>query len=192
LKRIIIATVAVAASLTACKQKLPAPTAPPSVKFDTSLPVNEIMAHVVDPGSFMYWKATGVDVTKQGTTDLTPTTEEGWENMVSGATIVAEAGNMLQLAGRARPPEADWDKYAQRLTAQALEARAVADKHEKTMVFDEGAKLYQVCVDCHKQYVIDPLIKAQGPGGLEHNPLPDWPADIRAKQQAYQAKPAKP
>jgi hypothetical protein len=190
LKRII--TMAIVAVLTACSQK-PAATAAGAVKFDTSLPVNAIMDHVVDPGAFLYWKSTGEEVTEHGTKDLTPTTEEGWENMVSGATIVAEAGNMLQLAGRARPPEADWNKYAQQLTAQALVARAAADAHDKKLVFEEGAKLYQVCVDCHKQYVIDPLVKEQDKhGGAVHDPLPEWPVDVRTKQQAYEVTQAKP
>jgi hypothetical protein len=191
LKRIITLAVA-AVLLTACDQK-PAAPAGGAVKFDTSLPVNAIMGHLVDPGAFMYWKSTGEELTEQGTRDLTPTTEEGWENMVSGATIVAEAGNMLQLAGRARPPEADWNTYAQQLTAQALVARAAAEAQDKKLAFAEGAKLYQVCVDCHKQYVIDPLVKEQDKhGGAVHDPLPEWPADVRAKQQAYEATQAKP
>jgi hypothetical protein len=190
--------VVVTTLLTACNQKqaAPASAAAPAlgtVKFDTSLPVNAIMGHVIDPGAFLYWRSTGWEVTKQGTKDLTPTTEDGWENMVSGATIVAEAGNMLQLEGRAWPPEADWNKYSQQLTAQALVARAAADAHDKNAIFAEGAKLYQVCVDCHKQYVIDPLVKEQDKhGGAVHDPLPEWPADVRAKQQAYEAAQAKP
>lgn len=191
MKRIISITL-VTVLLTACNQKPAAPAAG-AVQFDTSLPVNAIMGHVVDPGAFLYWKSTGEEVTQQGTKDLTPTTEDGWENMISGATIVAEAGNMLQLAGRARLPEADWNKYAQQLTVQALVARAAADAHDKKAVFAEGAKLYQVCVDCHKQYVIDPLLKEQDKhGGAVHDPLPEWPADVRAKQQAYEAAQAKP
>jgi hypothetical protein len=191
LKRV-ITMAAFAALLAACNQK-PAPPPTPPAKFDTSLAVPEIMGHVVDPGAFMYWKLTGEEETKQGTKDLTPTTEEGWETMVSGATIVAEAGNMLQLPGRAREPEADWNRYAQQLTAQALVARAAADRHDRKAVFVEGANLYLVCVACHKQYVIDPLVKEQDKhGGLAHDPLPDWPADVRAKQQTYDAAQAKP
>ena len=191
MKRIITMAVA-SVLLAACNQKRAPPEAG-AVTFDTSLPVNAIMGHIIDPGAFMYWKSTGEEVTEQGTRDLTPTTEEGWENMVSGATIVAEAGNMLQLKGRARPPEADWNKYAQQLTAQALVARAAADAHDTKAVFVEGAKLYQVCVDCHKQYVIDPLVKEQDKhGGAVHDPLPEWPADVMAKQQAYEAAQAKP
>lgn len=186
MKRIITMT-ALAVLLTACNQKPAAPAAG-AVKYDTSLAVNEIMGHMIDPGSFMYWNSTGDEETEAGTKSKAPTTEEGWENMVSGATIVAEAGNALQIPGRAMAPEADWNRYAQQMTAQALVARAAADKHDPKAVFVEGAKLYEVCVACHKQYVIDPLVKEQDKhGGAVHDPLPDWPADIRKKQEAFEA-----
>jgi len=186
LKRIITMT-ALAVLLTACNQKPAAPAAG-ATKFDTNLNVKEIMGHMVDPGSFMYWKTTGEEETADGVKSLAPTTEEGWETMVSGATIVAEAGNALQLPGRARAPEADWNRYAQQLTAQALVARAAADKHDPKAVFDEGAKLYQVCVACHKQYIIDPMIAENNKNGWpKTDPLPDWPADVKKKQEAYEA-----
>ena len=181
----IIALGAVAVLLAACNPKPAAPAAG-APKFDTGLAVNEIMGHMVDPGAFMYWKSTGEEVTEAGAKSLAPTTEEGWETMVSGATIVAEAGNALQLSGRAIAPEADWNRYAQQLTVQALVARAAADKHDAKLTLEEGAKLYLICVACHKQYVIDPLVKEQDKhGGAVHDPLPDWPADVKAKQDAY-------
>ena len=190
LKRI-VTMAAMAALLAACNQKPPAPAAG-AVKFDNSLNVTEVMGHMIDPGAFMYWKGSGEEVTEAGVKDLSPTTEEGWETLVSGATIVAQAGNVLQLPGYARAPEADWNKYAQQLTAQALVARAAAEKHDKKAVFDEGGKLYEVCVACHKQYVIDPLIKEQDKnGGPPHDPLPSWPAEAVKEQQAHDAAAAK-
>ena len=171
MKRIITMT-ALAVLLTACNQKPAAPAAS-APKFDASLNVSEVMGHMVDPGAFMYWKGSGEEITEAGVKDLSPTTEEGWETLVSGATIVAQAGNVLQLPGYARAPEADWKKYAQQLTAQALVARAAAEKHDKKAVFDEGGKVYEVCVACHEQFVIQPDIKANGPA--KGNPLPAIP-----------------
>ena len=186
MKRIITMT-ALAVLLTACNQK---PAAPPAgaPKFDTNLNVSEVMGHMVDPGAFMYWKGSGEEITEAGVKDLSPTTEQGWETLVSGATIVAQAGNVLQLPGYARAPEADWNKYAQQLTAQALIARKAAEAHDRKAVFDEGGKLYEVCVACHKQYVIDPLIKEQDKnGGPPHDPLPSWPASAVKEQEAHDA-----
>jgi len=169
---------ALAVLLTACNQKPAAPVAG-APKFDTSLAVTEVMGHMVDPGAFMYWKGSGEEVTEAGAKDLSPTTEEGWETLVSGATIVAQAGNVLQLPGYVRAPEADWNKYAQQLTAQALVARKAAEAHDKKAVFDEGGKVYEVCVACHEQFVIQPDIKANGPA--KGDPLPPLPGTKAGK-----------
>lgn len=151
-----------------------------------ALPMPEFMGHVVDPAAFAYWKASGTEETKTGVKDLSPTTEEGWENMESAAAVLIEAGNTMQLPGRERP--GNWYKYAQDMTAQAILAKAAAGKHDKAGTYSEGAKLYQICTACHKEYVIDPGIKANGPA--KGDPLPDWPADVKAKQKSFEAKPA--
>ena len=54
-------------------------------KFNTDLPMNELMAHVVDPASFAYWKGSGTEVTAAGARDLSPTTDKGWEELESAA-----------------------------------------------------------------------------------------------------------
>ena len=172
----------------ACSPQKPAAPATQAKYNVAALDMKEFMGHVVDPASFAYWKGSGTDETAQGTKDLTPTTDEGWEQMETAAAVLIEAGNALQLPGRPRAPEADFDKFAQQLTAEAILAKAAAAKHDKQGVYDEGAKLYLICTACHKEYVIDPGIKANGPA--QGNPLPDWPADVKAKQGKYAAKPA--
>lgn len=181
----LITFAACAALLTACSPQKPAETAAAgAVKFNTdALDMKEFMGHVVDPASFAYWKGSGTEVTAKGEKDLTPTTDEGWEQMETAAAVLIEAGNALQLPGRPRAPEADFDKFAQQLTAEAVLAKAAAEKHDKAGVYAEGAKVYLICTACHKEYVIDPGIKANGPA--QGNPLPDWPTDIKAKQQTY-------
>lgn len=183
----IITLAACAALLAACSQQKSAPQAPSLAKFNTSLPMDELMGHVVDPASFTYWKGSGTEVTAKGAKDLAPTTEEGWEALESAAATLIEAGNMLQLPTRARAPEADWYKHAQALTARAVVAKAAAAKHDKEAVFKAGAALYEECTACHEEYVIQPQLKANGPA--QGAPLPDWPADIRARQQTYAGKP---
>lgn len=159
--------------LAACSPKA-SPPAADGPKYATDLSMVELMAHVVDPAAFLYWKNSGTMVDEKGEHDLSPTTDEGWEVLITGATTVAEAGNLLQMPGRARAPEADWNRYAQQLTAQAMVARAAAEKKDKAAVFAEGGKLYEVCVACHEQFVIQPELKANGPA--KGDPLPSVPA----------------
>jgi hypothetical protein len=182
----LVPLVAVAAVLAGCQPKPATKTAaaaPP--KFNTELPMDEFMGHMVDPAAFMYWRGSGTEETEKGVKQLSPPKEdeEAWDNIVSGATILIAAGNELQLPGRVRAPEAHWVKYAQDLTAEAVLARAAAEKKDPKGVYDEGAKLYEVCVACHEEYVIQPEIKANGPA--KGDPLPDWPADVKAKMEAY-------
>ena len=165
----------------------------PMAKLDTSLDMPEFMGHVVDPAAFVYWGGSGSEETASGTKDLSPTTDEGWEKLESAAASLIEAGNMLQMPGRERhlpdAPDSDWYKHAQQLTKLAVVAKAAAAKHDKDGVYKAGADLYEECTACHEEYVIQPQIKANGPA--KGNPLPDWPADVKAKQQAYDAKAAK-
>jgi hypothetical protein len=165
---------ACAAALAACSPKTPAAKSAGEPKINTDLPMTEFMGHFVDPAAFMYWKNSGTMVDEKGEHDLTPTTDEGWDVLVTGATMLVEAGNVLQLPGRTRAPEADWNKYARMLTERALIARAAAEKHDKTAVFEEGAKVYEVCVACHEQFVIQPQLKAEGRPTAD--PLPEVPS----------------
>jgi len=167
---LVTALACAAAALAACSQK-PAATAAAGARYNTDLPMSEFMGHFVDPAAFMYWKNSGTVVDEKGEHDLTPTTDEGWDVLVTGATMLVEAGNVLQLPGRTRAPEADWNKYAKMLSDRAMIARAAAEKHDKQAVFEEGAKVYEVCVACHEQFVIQPDLKANGPAKAD--PLPE-------------------
>ncbi len=142
-------------------------------KFNTDIPMTEYMGHVVDPAAFMYWGNSGSDVTEEGEKERYPTTPEGWDVLVTGATILVEAGNTLQLPHRVRQPEADWNKYSRMLSERAMIARAAAEKKDKQAVFDEGGRLYEVCVACHEQFVIQPQLESTGPA--EGAPLPKVP-----------------
>lgn len=181
--RRLLAVAACAAALAACSpHKAAAPAAEPAPKYNVDLPMDELMGHVVDPASFVYWSGSGTEETAKGTRSLAPTTEEGWEQLENGAATLIEAGNLLQLPGRPRAPVADWNGYAQKLTAVAIAAKAAAEKHDEKAVYEQGAEIYKVCTACHEEYVIQPGLKANGrPQGS----LPPWPADVKAKQEQY-------
>lgn len=172
-----VSLAAAAALLVGCSPQKPAAPPPAPAKYNTDLPMAELMGHVVDPAAFTYWRGSGTEITAKGERDLSPTDEAGWETLENGAATLIETGNLLQLPSRVRAPVADWNRYAQQLTAQAVIAKAAAEKHDKQAVFDEGGRLYEVCTACHKQFVIDPELAAHGrPVGA---PLPPWPSDLK-------------
>ena len=169
------------ALLLACQPKPPANPAKYNIE---ALDVKAFMANVVDPNADAIWAASGSEETATGVKENTPTTDAGWDAMRSQAAVLIEAGNALQLPGRPRAPEGDFYKYAQQLTAQAVLVKAAVDKRDKEAIYTEGAKLYQVCTACHAEYLITPLLKA---GGRPAGTLPEWPADLVAKQKQYLA-----
>lgn len=188
MKRILtIVAVAAAAGVGGCQPK---PAAKAEGAYNTDLPMAELMGHVIDPAAWTYWRGSGTEETLEGTKDLSPTTEEGWQQLENGAATLIEAGNLLQLPGRVRAPEADWNRYAKQLTERAIAAKAAAEKHDKQGVFDEGGRVYEVCTSCHRQFVIEPQLQAQGGAGT--STLAPMPKDVEARIEAHEraAKPA--
>jgi hypothetical protein len=162
MNRVLVLTVTgLALALAGCSQ-LPGAK---RVEYNTDLPMNELMGHVIDPAAWAYWRGSGTEITAEGERDLSPTTEEGWLVVENGAATLIEAGNLLQMPGRPRAPEADWNRYSKQLTERAMVARAAAERKDKQAVFDEGGRVYEVCQACHKQFIIDAQENAQGSPG---------------------------
>jgi len=151
MKRSVLLLASVGVLLAACSKPVPQP------KYDTSLDMKELMGHLVDPGSWAFWHATGTVVTADGEKSNAPTTQDGWDAAESGATEVMQAGNILQLPGNSRGPE--FDAFAQDLIVKAKAAREAAEAKDPKAMFDTGAAMYQVCVDCHAKYVMPAYIK---------------------------------
>jgi cytochrome c551/c552 len=163
-----------AALLASCSKPASQAAAPAEAKYDTSLDMKEIMGHLVDPGSWAFWHASGTVTSKDGDKSLLPTTEEGWEAAESGA---------VQLHGYSRGPE--FNAFAQDLTAKAKLAKAAAEAKDGKAMFTTGADLYQVCVACHAKYVMPAYIAIRDK--TKYPPLPDWPADVKAAQTKFAA-----
>jgi len=141
--------------------------------YNTSFAVKEIMGHVIDPAAQTYWHASGYHITAEGSTNLRPTTEEGWLAAESGAVQVAEAGNLLMLPGRRRD-DGEWIKFAQALNKAGLDALEATEARDDDRMFDTGGKIYEVCTGCHQKYLLPFL----GPDG---EPVKGGPLDSGAK-----------
>jgi hypothetical protein len=158
----------------------------PKPTYDTTLPVSEVMAHIVDPAAWQVWHSSGTVDTLDGPKSLAPTTDEGWLSAESGSAAIAEAGNLLQLPGRARD-DGDWLKYARALTAAGLASKAAAEAKDPQKMYVTGAQIYQVCTDCHAKYYLPYVPKdASWPA---HPRLPEITPEILAKMRADAAAP---
>lgn len=129
--------------------------------------VKYTMQWVLDPAADHIWDSAGSIITEEGTRDLRPTTEEGWLAVQHSAVVVAEAGNLLMMPGRAREND-DWREFALGLVDAGLSAKAAAEAQDADALFDAGGQIYRVCSSCHAVYVqSDEKPGIQGPEKAE-------------------------
>ena len=138
--------------LIACSSK-PEPTGTAMADFTLVLDHQQMMDWVLDPAAEIIWDSAGTIITAEGERELAPTTDEGWEYVVSGAATLAEASNLLMLAERSMGE--DWNAYSKALMATSISALEAAKAKDSDALFDAGGKIYQACLACHQQYAVD-------------------------------------
>ena len=111
---------------------------------------HEVMEWVLDPAADVIWDSAGFVITLEGEEDLAPTQDEGWENVVRNATVLAESANLLMMPGHTAG--ADWDEFAVALRDRSQLAIAAAHARDADTLFDVGGEIDQVCRACHEQY----------------------------------------
>ena len=153
---------ALAALVAACSEKTqtPAAAAPAAAgsvsaaDFHTELPMKELMAHVIDHAADGIWLAQGWLINAEGTHELFPTTDAGWNYASNSAVTLAEASNLLLLPGRPVDDDRRWVDAAHALHDAAMQAHEMAEKRDKEAFFTAGSSIYEACVQCHSHYII--------------------------------------
>lgn len=125
----------------------------PETHYRLVLDTRQLMNWVLDPPADVLWGSAGAILTEAGEQDLAPVDDEGWTRVRDAAAMLAESGNLLMLPGRSRG--ADWDGFAQAMTAVAREAMAAADARDDERLFEIGGRLYEACVACHQQFMLE-------------------------------------
>lgn len=116
----------------------------------------ELMAHVLEPNAQVYWRAVGWIIDSEGEHELRPESEEDWLAVENAAFVVAEAGNLLMMDGRALD-DGPWMTMSQALIDIGRRAVEVAEQRDEQAVFDVGAEMYFVCTQCHATYALETL-----------------------------------
>ena len=124
--------------------------------FDTSISVKDLMANVVDPTADEVWASVGTVMTKEGTFERAPQTDEEWAQVKASAMAIQEVGNLLMIPSRSGGND-EWNQRALDLIKESKRVVQAAEKHDKQGVFDTGADMYESCVNCHKRF--DPAIR---------------------------------
>lgn len=141
--------------LFACSEPPPPPPPPPAAKpappFRTILDLRQFMMLVIDPATDGVWDSVKTIVTKKGTEEIRPKTDEQWNAVRSSAATVAEAANLLMLEGRAKDQK-EWMAAVRRLIDTAEKAMKAAEAKDADAVFDAGGEMYEACRACHQRY----------------------------------------
>ena len=113
--------------------------AQPMPPFQAHVDMKTFMEHVLTPAAKIVWSVNAVVIDEKGEHDLSPKTEAGWEEIVSGAATLAEATNALMIPERARDPQ--WIVCVQRLAEAANQACVAAEAHDLKTVSEVSDRL---------------------------------------------------
>ena len=104
----------------------PAGEAAPAIPFKAQVHMKTFMEHVLTPAAKLIWSVNAIVVDENGEHDLSPKSDADWEQIVSGAAMLAEATNALMIPQRARDRE--WNAFARRLAEAADKAYVAAGR----------------------------------------------------------------
>ena len=127
--------------------------AAPSNPFRLHVDMKTFMEHVLTPAAKVIWRVNAVVIDENGEHDLSPKSEADWEDIVSGAAMLAEATNALMIPQRAL--DARWYVYAGRLGDAANKAYRAAEAHDLKAVAEVSDALDGICAACHRHYGVE-------------------------------------
>ena len=164
----------------ACSAPAPAPPAKKEPPFRKTATIKDIMDSMVDPSADFLWESVATIVTRKGTEERRPRTDDEWKAVRRAAITLMEATNLLIMDGRlvARPgeksenpgielsPEAirrvmddDPDtliKLAGALHDAGMKAMAAIDAKNADALSDAGEVIDNACETCHLKYWYPP------------------------------------
>lgn len=125
----------------------------PGAPYQAHVDLKTFMEHVLTPAAKVVWSVNGIVIDAKGEHDLSPKTDDDWEQLVSGAATLAEASNALMIPQRAR--DQDWIRYAQDLAKAADKAYHAAEDHDLKSIAEVSDRLDGICAACHRHYGVE-------------------------------------
>src|SRR6266481_7283597 len=121
--------------------------------FQPHVDMKTLMEHVLGPAAAIIWKVNGVVIDEKGEHDLSPKSDDDWEQVVSGAATLAEATNALMIPQRVR--DAEWNSYVKKLADAADNAYRAAEAHDLKSISEVSDQLDGICAACHRHYGLE-------------------------------------
>jgi hypothetical protein len=125
------------------------PQPPP---FKPVADVKQLMLGAIDPNADVIWEATGRIISKAGVENRHPKNQDEWDAVRNSAIVLAEAGNLLMMAPRAKDGDL-WMKRSQEMIDTGVAAWRAAEARNVDQLFTIGGDLYETCSRCHQDYM---------------------------------------
>ena len=108
---------------------------------------------MLDPAVDVLWDAVGSVVTVEGTFEKAPATDDDWAGVRASAIQLAESGNLLMMATASGGSRGVDHRRPRRSSTHSKRAIQAIDKKDKDALFTIGGDLYDVCTNCHRQFM---------------------------------------
>lgn len=127
-------------------------SAPPPPPYKPVVDTKLLMQAMIDPTADEIWDAVKTIITRDGAEEIRPRTAEEWQAVRNHAVTLAESGNLLMMAPRAKDG-GEWMKRAQELIDTSERAIRAAEARNADQLFTVGSDIYEACSNCHRQYM---------------------------------------
>lgn len=165
-----------------CSSSIP-PKAPPRAPelwgdLKPVVSVKELMRDMLDPLADNIFDAVSITVTKNGTVEVVPKTDEDWAKIRIGAVTIAEGAYLLKIPRPFAPPGdlnnsvgpdaaelspaqitakverdlVEWNARIEALRNVGLEVIDIVKRKDVNELWDAGQNLDEACENCHRSY----------------------------------------
>jgi hypothetical protein len=149
--------------------------AKPEAEYRPTTTIRDLMDGMVDPAADTIWNSVSTTITKKGTEEKAPHTDEDWGTVRHSAIALVEASNLLQIPGRhvalpgqkneqgieLQPEQIEtfinqdrqaWITLAHGLHDAATQALHAAEAKDPAKVLESGDAIDNACEHCHQKY----------------------------------------
>jgi hypothetical protein len=147
----------------------------PEAEYRPTTTIRDLMDGMVDPAADTIWNSVSTTITRKGTDEKAPHTDEEWGSVRHSAIALLEASNLLQIPGRhvalpgqrneqgieLQPDQIEtlinqdrqsWITLAHGLYDAATQALHAADAKDPAKVLESGDAIDNACEHCHQRY----------------------------------------
>jgi hypothetical protein len=120
-------------------------------QFQPVANIKQLMVAGVGPSAEIVFDSVGTIVSAEGVQEIAPKNDEEWANVRNHALMLAETGNLLLMAGRAKD-QGKWAELSRAMIATCTEAFRAAEARNATALLEAGGRMTEVCDHCHELY----------------------------------------